>query len=510
MELPLTELTNIWLPYNILVPYNNRKDLGVGAPYNKAFNLYDAIAQVVSIVGTGGSGSGTDLSTATTSTTITIGSSTGDSTLIPTAGTTAGVMSAAQATTLAALPTLTGVPTGSTNLGIFVTPYITDYANLKNALEQLGTAIAGIGGGGGSVTGAASGTYISGGNVRLGTNPLLEDVVINGQDLYATTFDRQRVFSAYTGSASTPAKNRFTMGSGLLTSPNVLRQEVTSTPTTYGEVTAGTTSGSHLISSVGGYWTGLVTIGNNYLTLGQGLNGLSLHMDNNGMTLEGIPVVANTVQPYTLTLTASDKVEKRAYVFEENIIREVIVSTTPYAPYLAMNGSRHRPYGNIAQAVNAAVAGDTIVITAGLHTVTTAVIVDKALTFHLQPGATVYGVGAMTAVFDVILSTGVVKFVGSGKINTTGNIKCIKMSNGGGLILENISMVGDRDLVGLSGPAYFQNVRLEMTGTTYTPYSVTTVSGTPTIQALNVAATHAPQPTTTIEAFTVNAGLKAL
>ncbi|MHA2265594.1 MAG: hypothetical protein ACXAEN_24650 [Candidatus Thorarchaeota archaeon] len=52
------------------------------------------------------------------------------------------------------------------------------------------------GGGGGLLTGAESGLYVSGSNVRLGVNPLLEDVSINGNLLYSMDFTNLVDFTA--------------------------------------------------------------------------------------------------------------------------------------------------------------------------------------------------------------------------------------------------------------------------------------------------------------------------
>lgn len=95
--------------------------------------------------------SSTNLSYTQTNTTVTIYSDTGNDAIIPSATTVlAGVMSAQDKTYLNSLVTLSGVSGGSNDLGTFSGSIISDNTTIKNALQQLESAIGSGGGGGGN------------------------------------------------------------------------------------------------------------------------------------------------------------------------------------------------------------------------------------------------------------------------------------------------------------------------------------------------------------------------
>lgn len=118
---------------------NNRIQTPVAIP-NDSVNLYEAIKVVHDSLVAGDNP--TDLSTSYFPTSVAIGSSTGQDTGIVAATlTTAGVMSAEDKQNLEALFTLTGMPGGSTHLGQFTGITISNNLAIKEALQELETAI---------------------------------------------------------------------------------------------------------------------------------------------------------------------------------------------------------------------------------------------------------------------------------------------------------------------------------------------------------------------------------
>jgi hypothetical protein len=140
MALTIEQVQAIGIPKNIS-RLNNRSFLGVAIP-NESVNLYEAIELVHDSLVATGSGTETDLTATQGTTTTTLHSSTGDDVVILAADATrSGVMSAAQATNVASLVTLSGVSAAATSLGTFTGATISDSSTIKTALQELETAL---------------------------------------------------------------------------------------------------------------------------------------------------------------------------------------------------------------------------------------------------------------------------------------------------------------------------------------------------------------------------------
>lgn len=108
------------------------------------------------IITSGGGGGGTDLSFLRTANDVTIYSSTGTDIQIFGAGSTlAGWMTASDKNNLTALIALGGVGNGISNLGTFTGSIISDNTNIKNALQQLETAVESFGASGNGIYGGS-------------------------------------------------------------------------------------------------------------------------------------------------------------------------------------------------------------------------------------------------------------------------------------------------------------------------------------------------------------------
>lgn len=118
---------------------NNRLLTPAALP-NDSVNLYQAVKLIIEDLNIGSSS--TDLSIDIAATTISLNSSTGMGTVLPSATyTDAGLMSAADKSSLDALVTLTGMGAGSLHLGQFTGAIISNNLTIKAALQQLETAI---------------------------------------------------------------------------------------------------------------------------------------------------------------------------------------------------------------------------------------------------------------------------------------------------------------------------------------------------------------------------------
>lgn len=140
----LSELKKIYFTKNIRVDRNNYQDSRGSAPLpNDAISLWDSVTGVISYLNI--NPSATDLSVTTTGSTVTIASSSGtDATITAATTVVAGAMTASDKINLAALSTLSGLPAGTTDLGIFSGTIIHDGTNIKSALQFLETAIGSI------------------------------------------------------------------------------------------------------------------------------------------------------------------------------------------------------------------------------------------------------------------------------------------------------------------------------------------------------------------------------
>lgn len=133
----LEDLKNVHIPINVYNKPNNKEVASRGIQlYNDSVNLYDALQLIVSTA------SPTDLTHTLSSSTITIESSTGSSTTIPSATTSlAGAMSASDKVALNSIITLSGVASGSLHLGTFTGSIIPDNVTIKAALQALETQV---------------------------------------------------------------------------------------------------------------------------------------------------------------------------------------------------------------------------------------------------------------------------------------------------------------------------------------------------------------------------------
>jgi len=140
MSVTIEQVQAIAIPKNIS-KLNNSQYLGVAIP-NQSVNLYEAIEVVYDELSGLPNPSETDLTATQNLATTTLHSSTGDDVVILGADATrSGVMTASQATNLAALITLSGVSAAATNLGTFTGTTITDSATIKSAFQELETAL---------------------------------------------------------------------------------------------------------------------------------------------------------------------------------------------------------------------------------------------------------------------------------------------------------------------------------------------------------------------------------
>lgn len=138
--LTIDKLKDYFLPKNASRRNNYSAALNQLAVYNDSIPLYNAIKLVIDTEVT--TLTGTDLSNTPASSTIVLASSTGADTTLPAATTSlAGLMSSTDKTRLNNLITLSGVAAAATNLGAFTGGVITDNRTIKQALQDLETAI---------------------------------------------------------------------------------------------------------------------------------------------------------------------------------------------------------------------------------------------------------------------------------------------------------------------------------------------------------------------------------
>ena len=193
----LDTLTSIFLTKNIRKQRDNYPESQrTLVPHADAISLYHAIKDILEYLNIT-SGGTTDLSTTHNSTNVIINSSTGtDATINQATTTLAGVMSATDKTNLEALITLSGLAAASTNLGTFTGTIISDNTTIKNALQQLESAITnpdgnGIYGGSGTIAPNTIATLSNnsvfqidfvGGNAAIHISDLNEIVTISSPD----------------------------------------------------------------------------------------------------------------------------------------------------------------------------------------------------------------------------------------------------------------------------------------------------------------------------------------
>ena len=140
MTLTIDQLKNYFLPKNVSRANNFNDYKTQLAVYNDSVSLYQAIKTVFNDEVTGITG--TDLGATLGGSYIILTSSSGGSTTIfGASGSTAGIMTANDKITLNALTSLSGVAYNATNLGIFTGGIILDNRTVKQALQDLETAI---------------------------------------------------------------------------------------------------------------------------------------------------------------------------------------------------------------------------------------------------------------------------------------------------------------------------------------------------------------------------------
>lgn len=139
MALTIDKIKDYWLPLNVS-RRNNFNDFRTQlAVYNDSVSLYQAIKLVFEEQVTD---TGTDLSTTINNDNIFIASSTGSGvSLLGASGSGAGLMTVSDKLSLTALNTLSGVAAQATNLGTFTGGIILDSRTIKQALQDLETAI---------------------------------------------------------------------------------------------------------------------------------------------------------------------------------------------------------------------------------------------------------------------------------------------------------------------------------------------------------------------------------
>ncbi len=359
-----------------------------------------------------------------------------------------------------------------------------------------------------SALGAVSGTYINGTDVRLGTNPYLENVLLDGADSFNTLFDNQTRYTVRTGSAATTAQGWFDMFP-TASLPIHLRQTSTIAPTNFGEIAIDDSDSSWFRHWKGadraGFDIGNTTKAVMFTDTGGVVD--TFKIENGDHFIEGLPTTTD-VTHYVAIDPLTKIISEQAVLPAENLAKEVIVDLNG-DDLTAQVGTRHLPFQTIQAAIDAATSGGTIVIKPGLHNITSTINVNKGLTFVIEGGAKVIG-SVGTLVFDVTAPE-LVKFIGNGIIVATGDARGIYATAlSSNIVLEDIGLKGDRDLVAINGTSYFQNVRLEMTNTGLSTVTVSIVSGSPTLQVMNVVATHAVQPVTLVGSVLTNPSFKVV
>lgn len=140
MALTIDKIRQYYLPKNASRVNNLNAASHQLAVYNDSIPLYSAIKLVideeVTVL------TGTDLTNTPAASTLTIESSTGADTILPAATTSlAGVMTGTDKTRLNSLITLSGVAAAETDLGSFTGGIILDDRTIKQALQDLETAV---------------------------------------------------------------------------------------------------------------------------------------------------------------------------------------------------------------------------------------------------------------------------------------------------------------------------------------------------------------------------------
>lgn len=140
MALTIPKIKNTWIPFNISRANNITDFRNELAVYNDSVNLYKAIVLILDEEYS--SAGDANLTNTPAASTVTIESSTGTDTILPAATTAlAGVMTSSDKIRLNNLITLSGVAAAETDLGSFTGGIILDDRTIKQALQDLETAI---------------------------------------------------------------------------------------------------------------------------------------------------------------------------------------------------------------------------------------------------------------------------------------------------------------------------------------------------------------------------------
>lgn len=178
MALTLAKIREYYLPKNASRINNFAAASESIAIYNDSIPLYQAIKLVIDEEAN--PALNTDLSNTPAATTLTVESSTGTDTILPAATTSlAGVMTSTDKVRLNSLVTLSGVAGAETDLGTFTGTIIADDRTIKQALQDLETAVeSGSGLSLGNLTSTTDDITITGGSSSV-FNPLGVSITFN-------------------------------------------------------------------------------------------------------------------------------------------------------------------------------------------------------------------------------------------------------------------------------------------------------------------------------------------